>query len=175
MKDTIVINPSLGTPHIPAQSLGSALWLWMHSPRHARYTVSELESTLLPAIDSGQFILVLQRGKPVFFIAWAFFDVAGEEEYRRFPDRAINTSAWSCGDRPWIVDFISPFGNTAELMRMIHREHLPDLVFRRLSRRRNDSLGVVTSVSGPNVTRAAAELYHQSHPLSDISQGGQPS
>ncbi len=103
------------TPHSDAEILGSATWLWMHSPRHRELPVHALASLLLPAIKLQQFVLAsaMMDGelRPVAFASWANFSAEAEARYMAHSARPLPPEDWRSGDRMWVLDWMAPFGH----------------------------------------------------------------
>ncbi len=58
-----------------AQALGAAVWLWMQSPMHRSLPLVALHALLLPPIKRRQFFIAACDEQPVFYAAWALFDL----------------------------------------------------------------------------------------------------
>ena len=166
MHNIVFIAPSNGTPHIESNSLGMALWLWLHSNRHSTRQVSELSGLLLPAITQGQFLMAVENGKPVGYMSWAFFSEEIERKFLQDPEYTFADLDWCSGDRPWIIDLIVPFGHLVKFKQIAMRELLPACVFRKLSRTtEKGKTGYVTSMRSYKVSREQARAFNLSHPV----------
>ncbi len=125
--DLIVIAPGIRpTSKSEAELFGAMVWLWMHSPTHQACPIRELERLLLPALKTGQFVLALQNRElqqPAGLVSWACFSQDVEQSYLQSLDRTLQPEDWQSGDRPWVLDWVVPFGHVkamASAVRMIH-------------------------------------------------------
>lgn len=116
-----------------AEILGDVAWLMIHSANHRRLFVSDLEWMLLPPILAGQFRLVRQGPKPLAFVSWALFNEATEKLYCQGNAR-LRPPDWTSGDRPWIVELVSPFAPPKSLMERIKKDVFPDRPLKVLTR-----------------------------------------
>ncbi|MBI4968965.1 MAG: toxin-activating lysine-acyltransferase [Rhodospirillales bacterium] len=116
-----------------AEILGDVAWLMIHSANHRRLFVSDLEWMLLPPILAGQFRLVRQGPKPLAFVSWALFNEATEKLYCQGNVR-LRPPDWTSGDRPWIVELVSPFAPPKSLMDRIKKDVFPDRPLKVLTR-----------------------------------------
>lgn len=114
-----------------AEILGSAVWLWMHSPMHRGAPLFVLPAVLLPAIKRQQYVLVSENGRPVCFLSWMWLDTDAEARYLSGPTR-VREEDWCSGDRMWIRDFIAPFGHTPEMFRLLRHEIMASFCARSL-------------------------------------------
>jgi cytolysin-activating lysine-acyltransferase len=118
-----------------SEALGIATWLWMQSPMHRQAPVYALSTLLLPAIVKGQFVLLSQQDKPVCFLSWARFSRAAEHRYLSNPPIAMPEDDWDCGSRVWLLDWIAPFGHSAQAGSMLRRRLFAGVVARALHHR----------------------------------------
>ncbi|MGO9544655.1 MAG: toxin-activating lysine-acyltransferase [Rhodomicrobium sp.] len=94
-------------------SFGGAISLFMRSPAHRHYTLSDLEWSLIPPLALNQFMMAeakLPNGQavPVALVLWA--RVSAEIDARlsaapRYPIR-LHPNEWQSGDVIWIIDAI---------------------------------------------------------------------
>ena len=110
----IYVSSALGHDISQTEALGSAVWLWMQSPRHSQRAIGELSARLLPAIMKDQYILGFEGNTPVFFAAWAWFSKAAETRYVADPNQLLTEEDWRSGDRFWATDWIAPYGHSIE-------------------------------------------------------------
>lgn len=125
---TLIAPAVAPTGKSEAELFGAMVWLWMHSPTHSRCPLLDLERLLLPAIKTGQFVLALQNDElqqPAGLLTWACFTAEAEQRYLQSLDRLLQPSDWQQGDRPWILDWVAPFGHTRAMARaaqkLLHR------------------------------------------------------
>ena len=111
--------PQTTPPHTlsEAETLGIVVWLWTHSQTHRNLPIAAVSSLILPAIQTQQYILLLDEQKPVAYAAWAALDEAREALYLQSANSLLTQADWCCGDRYWITDFVAPFGHARALRR----------------------------------------------------------
>lgn len=102
-----------------ATVLGAAVWLWMHSATHRDLPLHSLSAMLLPAIKQGQFMLVSEGDKPVFYLSWAMMSEDAEARYLRRHPLLMPAADWHSGDRLWLLDWIAPFGHSQSMRRIV--------------------------------------------------------
>ena len=100
----------------PAEVLGQAAWLLSQSPKHKYLYLSDIEWTILPALNLRQFKLYRKEGTtvPVALAIWA--QLSPEAEARYLKTRRLQPQEWNSGDRFHIVDVIAPFGGAETVM-----------------------------------------------------------
>jgi cytolysin-activating lysine-acyltransferase len=106
-------------PWSEAQALGAAAWLWMHSSMHRSLPLATINALLLPAIKRRQFLIASEGDQPVFYTAWALFDVQAERRYLERSAVHMPVEDWSSGDRLWFLDWIAPFGHSRVMARLL--------------------------------------------------------
>lgn len=165
----ILISPSIGPTHkSEAELFGAMTWLWMHSPTHRRCPLYELERLLLPALKTGQFMLALENNEkqqPAGLMTWANFSAQAEQQYLQSLDRTLQPSDWQSGDRPWILDWVVPFGRT-HAMRAAQKL-LPSACFRGLYHKGDQTGLKVLYVRGAHITPEQEVQFWASRPLPD--------
>lgn len=164
----IVICPKMApSQKSEAELFGAMVWLWMHSPTHRRCPLEHLQRLLMPAIKTGQFVLVLRNDEhqqPVGVMTWANLTDEAERRYLQSLDRTLQPRDWEEGDRPWVLDIVVPFGGTLQMVSAIRRL-LPMSSFRRLHHR-GDEIGLrVRYFRGLGVTAEEQARYWASRPL----------
>ena len=152
-----------------AEMLGSAVWLWMQSKEHRNYPLHVLATMLLPAIKTGQFILAVEKGKPVFYLSWAQFSEEAEQRYVTNPLYTIPEADWQSGGRIWILDWIAPGGNTWE-MRNLTRLLFKNNCVRTLYHRGNVRGLRVIEFRGADVPPETAKAWFARHPVKRDAQ-----
>lgn len=155
----------LGDDESEAEVLGATVWLWMHSPMHRDAPLHALPTLLLPIIKRGQYVLVAEQGRPVFFLSWAWLNLESEGRYLTRPAIEMREEDWASGDRMWCIDWIAPFGHTAAMSALMRRDYFPDRCVRALYHR-GEKLGKrVVLLHGNQVSRDQAKAWQQAHPL----------
>lgn len=105
-----------------------------------------------------------QFQQPVGLMTWANFTSEAEQRYLQSLDRTLQPRDWEEGDRPWVLDFVAPFGHAAATVSAVRRV-LPMSSFRRLHQR-GDELGLrVRYFRGLAVSQAEQAQYWASRPL----------
>lgn len=160
-----IVAPGLiEQPWSQAQALGCATWLWMHSEAHRNAPLHTLPVLLMPPLLQRQFVIAMHADKPVFYMAWAMLSEEAEDRYLRNAPVLMSQADWTSGDRMWITDWISPFGHTQAMTRLVLTHLLPHSCMRSLKHRAQGSLSV-NSFRGREVSRADAHHWWQSHPI----------
>lgn len=161
----IIAPAKTGKKFNEAEVLGSAVWLWMQSSTHKDIPLSDLPVILLPAIKHGQFILALEKGKPVFFLSWAEMGEAAEACYLDAPPELMPLEDWKSGDRVWFLDWIAPFGHTRKMTRFLQKILFINQCVRSLYHR-GDQKGLrVQTFHGRLVSPQQAKQWFSDHPI----------
>ncbi len=111
----------LDVPCNEAETLGSAVWMWMHSRSHRNMPLHALQTLLLPAIKHRQFVLASEQGKPVFFLTWAMLTPEAERRYLANSPLTMPETDWTGGARMWILDWVAPFGHSLQARHLTTR------------------------------------------------------
>lgn len=156
-----------GGEHSEAETLGAAVWLWMHSPSHRDAPLHTLPTLLLPAIKKQQFVLVSQESKPVFYFAWAWMDEEAEYRYLTQPAVMIQERDWTSGDRMWVLDWVSPFGHTTKMKQLITDIIFPNQFGRFLYHKGAITGKKIKTWRGKNIDKSITEPWYQAHPLAN--------
>ena len=147
-----------------AAVLGSAVWLWMHSKSHRSAPLQLLSTLMLPAIKRGQFVLVSEHGKPVFYLAWASLSEEAEHRYLTNPPQCMREEDWASGDRLWFLDWVAPFGHSARMRILATRRLFSGWCARSLYHR-GDQRGLrVMEFHGIAVTQEEARFRFANRP-----------
>ena len=155
----------LGGEESEAEVLGATVWLWMHSAMHRDAPLHALPTLLLPIIKRRQYVLVVENGRPVFFLSWAWLNLESEARYLTRPSIEMKEEDWDSGDRMWCCDWIAPFGHTAAMSALMRRDIFPDHCVRALYHR-GEQLGKrVMMLHGDRVSAEQARAWQQAHPL----------
>lgn len=155
----------LGGEESEAEVLGATVWLWMHSAMHRDAPLHALPTLLLPIIKRRQYVLVVENGRPVFFLSWAWLNLESEARYLTRPSIEMKEEDWDSGDRMWCCDWIAPFGHTAAMSALMRRDIFPDHCVRALYHR-GEQLGKrVMMLHGDRVSAEQARAWQLAHPL----------
>jgi cytolysin-activating lysine-acyltransferase len=77
---------------------------------------------LLPIIKRQQYVLIEEKGRPIFFLSWAWMSEEAERRYLTQETVVLPEEDWCNGDRMWFRDFIAPFGHAEALFRLVREE-----------------------------------------------------
>ena len=103
-----------------SEAFGAAVWLWMQVPRHRQLSIKNLEKRLLEPIQQGQYVLacndpIHRQRDPVALLLYACLNARAESRYLRDPSTPLAPGDWRSGDRLWLIDWVSPFGQSLPL------------------------------------------------------------
>ncbi|MDP1782287.1 MAG: toxin-activating lysine-acyltransferase [Hydrogenophaga sp.] len=103
-----------------SEAFGAAVWLWMQVPRHRQLTIKNLDKRLLEPIRQGQYVLVCtgqhnNQRDPVALLLYACLNAPAESRYIKDPTAPLASADWRSGDRLWLIDWVSPFGQSLQL------------------------------------------------------------
>jgi cytolysin-activating lysine-acyltransferase len=170
-----ITAPALGLPgYGETEILGAVTWLWMHSPKHRELPLIALSQALLAPLKAQQFILAsaAHSGKgfrPVAYVGWANFNAEAESHYLQVGASALlRAEEWHSGDRMWITDWITPFGNAPQFRRIVQAQ-LADSCFRALYHRGDERGQRVMTMRGDRVSPSVAAAWWQARPLHTMS------
>ncbi|RQO73162.1 toxin-activating lysine-acyltransferase [Aquitalea sp. FJL05] len=165
MASFTIIAPALqGGEFNEATELGSAVWLWMHSASHRNTPLHGLSSLLLPAIKRGQFVLVSEGNKPVFYLSWARMSLDAESRYLRQHPLLMPAEDWTSGDRIWLLDWVAPFGHSRAMRHIIARLFSRHCM-RALYHRSNERGLRIKQFHGISIMPAEARAWFALHPV----------
>jgi cytolysin-activating lysine-acyltransferase len=104
----------------------SVFSLMLESKVHRGWSVADIDNWILPAINLTQYRLILDDGKAVGYASWAYLrnEVASKFIKSNTP---FPIEEWNCGKELWSIDFIAPYGHTAQLVRLMHELHGPGI------------------------------------------------
>jgi len=161
-----LIAPSyLPTNISEAEILGTAVWLWMHSTMHQDAPLHALSTDLLPAIKHKQFALVVEDGKPVFYISWANLSADAEQRYLNDASSPIPENEWNSGENTWVLDWVAPFGHSVAMRSLLARTVFENRCFRSLYHRGNEKGLRVMNFHGNGVLPEEFKFWIDTHPV----------
>jgi len=161
-----ITAPSLlGCDYNEAEVLGSAVWLWMYSETHRELPIQTLPVLLLAAIKHGQFVLAVEKSRPVFFLSWAQLSEAAESRYLKNPPESMPLDDWNSGERIWFLDWVAPFGHTRKMSTLITRQLFADKCTRSLYHRGYEKGLRVQTFRGRDLSARQARAWFEAHPL----------
>jgi cytolysin-activating lysine-acyltransferase len=171
-----VICPAIRQPEESEVALfGSIVWLWMHSKIHRTMPLIDLEVALMPALETGQFLLatamVNGQETPAAYTAWANLNAETEKCYLLKPNGGLKHKDWQSGDRMWITDWFAPFGH-AQTFRTLVGQELSQSCFRGLYHRGDEKGLRILHFRGNAVSADQAKKWWADKPIdANISRG----
>ncbi len=161
-----LLSPAkLGGKFNEAEVLGSAVWLWIQSDTHKEISLKDLPSLLLPAIKLGQFVLAVEKGKPVFFLTWAEMNEMAEARYLDNPPEMMPLKDWQSGNRIWFFDWVAPFGHTHKMYRIMTQTLFTETYARSLYHRGYEKGLRVQNFHGHRYSSKQARQWFKAHPV----------
>lgn len=148
-----------------AEVLGSAVWLWLHSPAHRDMPLHTLPTLLLPAIKHRQFILASEAGRPVAYISWANFSADAEARYLQRHPLLMPEADWDCGDRLWMLDWVVPFGHSLRMSSLLRRQLFANRCWRSLHHRGDERGLRIMNLHGNALLPEEAGAWKAAHPV----------
>ncbi|MDD4950696.1 toxin-activating lysine-acyltransferase [Sulfuricurvum sp.] len=95
--------------------LGPALWLYAKDPIRKFRFLAEIDWTVFPPIILDQCRLYTRNQIPFAFITWAL--VSDDVQKRLLSgEPKIAPHEWQSGSNIWLIDVITPFGQTDETL-----------------------------------------------------------
>lgn len=109
----------------PAEILGQVAWLIMSSPVHKHLFVTDFEWLVVPPVLQRQFRIFKRENVPVAYVSWA---LVNEEVEQRLVSgvRKLAPGDWKSGDRPWLIDLVTPFGGAENFLADLKAKVFPD-------------------------------------------------
>jgi cytolysin-activating lysine-acyltransferase len=139
--------------------VGYALELLAQSKYHRQFSLGDyLWVEILPALWCGQARFYLTSdGAPVAMVAWAWLSEPVEHDIHA-TGRALAEEEWQSGSRLFFNDWITPYGNTSEVLRDMTVHIFPDEVATSLRRHSDGSVRKVNRWTGANLRKAISEV-----------------
>ncbi len=104
--------------------LGPAAWLFARD-QHRRFTFfADIDWRLMPPLVLNQCRLFSREGLPWAFVTWAFVSPVVDQRMRT-TSPIISPAEWKSGDIPWLIDVVTPFGNTDEIVKELVADIAP--------------------------------------------------
>ena len=125
-----VIAPNIyhDTSWNEAEVLGAMVWLWNRNSYYRNAAINSAVETLLPIIQSKNFILLIKNKRPLGYLNWAYLNSDEECQYLNKTDSYINFVQCNTKDDSknlWLLSFFCPFGlNESLLMKSICKKVL---------------------------------------------------
>ena len=92
----------------------------------------------MPALKAKQYkIFYDQKQHPTAFISWAKVNNQVEERFLKGQVK-LTPAEWSCGENYWIINLISPLGNSKDLLIELSKIEFKDQLVKMLQKSKND-------------------------------------
>lgn len=106
--------------------MGPALWLYARDPLKKFMFMADIDWALLPPVILDQCRLYTKDGIPFAFFTWALVNDAVDQRLRSGTPR-IAPHEWQSGQHLWLVDVVTPFGKTEEMIDELRNVQFPNL------------------------------------------------
>lgn len=106
---------TVGAADEMSRILGQIVSLLGQSPAHKHIFLSDLEWLVLPALIARQVrVWRRQTERGVMPVAYASWAMVSEEVDQRLGQgqMRLKPSEWRCGDIPWVIDLVAPYGGS---------------------------------------------------------------
>ena len=143
---------------------GAALWLCLHDRTHRPWPLQAAAASILPAIQTRQFALVMQADRPVFFASWARFSAAAEARYFRELQFDLSAGDWRSGERLWILEWLAPFGHARPMSQRFVKHWFAGECFRALRHRAPQRGQHLLQLHGAALSATQARAWFEAHP-----------
>ncbi|WP_068313783.1 toxin-activating lysine-acyltransferase [Polycladidibacter hongkongensis] len=143
-------------------ALGKISWLWQSSPLHKEWELAAFSRFVLPAIASKQYCILEHDGAPVAYCSWALLDIEAEAKYLADPS-SFSKDSWTCGDRLWFVDWVSPFSaRYTWALRSHMKQRFANKLGRSIRVKKGEEKARITAFAGANLTaEQSADIRRQ--------------
>ena len=107
-------------------TLGAISILASKSQAHKYLFLSDLEWLIIPPLIRKQFVVFRsEKNEPVAFVSWA--KVSDEVEKRLLSGSTkLQPKDWDSGDKFYIMDIISPFAKSKDVLKELQEKHIKD-------------------------------------------------
>lgn len=106
--------------------MGPALWLYARDPMKKFMFVGDIDWAILPPVILDQCRLYTKDGIPFAFFTWALVNDAIDQRLRSGTPR-IAPNEWQSGEHLWLVDVVTPFGKTEEMIDELRKAQFPKM------------------------------------------------
>jgi len=106
--------------------MGPALWLYARDPLKKFMFMADIDWALLPPVILDQCRLYTKDGIPFAFFTWALVNDAVDQRLRSGTPR-IAPHEWQSGQHLWLIDVVTPFGKTEEMIDELRNAQFPSL------------------------------------------------
>lgn len=128
-QETTAKPPELPNPEFPSDAAisayGALSFLYMHSPRHADWSVRALRFLIQPPIDLKQVRIFTYDGVPRAACLWAHLNDDAEQQL--MAGQRLRPVQWRSGRKLWLMEVIAPYeqGTGARAVRAF-MDHIPE-------------------------------------------------
>jgi cytolysin-activating lysine-acyltransferase len=91
-------------------------WLMLQHNTTRHTLISDQEWRVLPPLVLDQAKLYMRDNAPIAYVSWAKLSDKVAQRYSGAPHQ-LAAGDWQSGDQVWIVDLLTPFGGSAEVLR----------------------------------------------------------
>jgi len=105
--------------------MGPALWLYARDPMKKFMFMADIDWAILPPVILDQCRLYTKEGIPFAFFTWALVSDVVDQRLRSGTPR-IAPNEWQSGPHLWLVDVVTPFGKTEEMIDELRNAQFPD-------------------------------------------------
>lgn len=133
-------------------SVGFTIELLARSDYHQRFEMGEyLEIEVLPPLWCSQTRFYLsQDGSPTAMVTWAWLSEEVQADIHA-TGRALTEDEWNCGERLFFNDWITPYGNTRDVLKDMTHNVFPNEVATSLRRNPDSSIRRINRWTGINL------------------------
>ncbi|MFW5498124.1 MULTISPECIES: toxin-activating lysine-acyltransferase [unclassified Maridesulfovibrio] len=103
----------------------SVVKLLLNSPSHDHLFLSDMKWLVLPPLQLRQCKLYRQQGVAVAFASWAMLSPEAEKDFIR--NKRLRPRDWDSGNRCWLVDVVTPYGNSEQVIKNLTRTALKEI------------------------------------------------
>ena len=131
---------------------GFAIELLAHSEYHRKFEMGDyLDTEILPPMKCDQIrYYVSDGGIPTAMVTWAWLSEEIQTDIHA-TGRALTEDEWNCGDRLFFNDWITPYGNTRDVLKDMTHNIFPDEVATSLRRNPDSSVRRINRWTGINI------------------------
>jgi len=104
--------------------LGPAMWLYARDPVRKFMFIGDTDWAVMPPVVLDQCRLYTKDGIPYAFITWAKVSDAVDERLRSGQPK-IAPHEWNSGPHVWLIDVVTPFGQTVETLKELRETVFP--------------------------------------------------
>ncbi len=142
------VNSQENGKNVPTKTisnvLGEIVWLMARSVNHRYFFISDMEWMVMQPIALGQYRLFYSENHPVGVALWASVNEDVEKRLKKGINK-LSPQDWNSGDRLWLIDLISPFGNVETMLDDLKQNMFKDKVFKYIQRNEKGELMIRSS------------------------------